>query len=195
MKKTLLFTLALFATGLLQAQEKMETGIAAGSGYFNSITGEHEFNLTNGFSFNGGLYILKPVFNRQFFESGLLYNFRETAIDENFLHFSQVDMTLKSLEIPIIYGCKFTNNFIVKAGFSGLLLVGKNIEKEVKPNKLVINGQLGVGYDLNLVKIFLNYQHGINKADFMYKFGTRGRMINYRQSLIKLEVNVPLIEF
>ena len=184
--------MALVVTGLLQAQEKFEIGLIAGGGYFNTGDLENEFEFTNTFTANGGVYFLKPVFKQQFVESGLLYNFRETANDESFL---QVDISLNSLELPLNYGWKFNNGFILKAGVSGVWLLGKNIERDIKPNKLGINGQLGVGYDLNRIKVFLNYQHGINKADFMYRHGDVGLFMKYRRSLIKLDVNVPIFKF
>jgi len=172
MKKTLLITLAFLVSGFLQAQDKFETGITAGGGYFATITGKNEFSITNSFSANVGFYLLQPVFDKQFIESGLIYNFRKTAIDESFL---QVDMDINSLEIPLLYGYKFDNNLILKAGVSGRWLVEKNVERE----KIEIDGQLGLGYDLNRIKIFLNYQHGLNKSDFMYKYDNRGLFIDY----------------
>lgn len=192
MKKVLLFTLALVATGLLHGQEKFEIGLVAGGGYF--ITGdlENEFDFTNSISANGGIYFLKPVFKQQFIESGLLYNFRKTAIDEWYL---PVDISLNSLELPLNYGWKLNNGFMVKAGFSAVWLLDKNIERDIHPAKLEINGQLGVGYDLNRINVFLNYQQGINKTDFMYRHGDRGLFMKYRRSLIKLDVNIPIFKF
>ncbi|MGM0408123.1 MAG: outer membrane beta-barrel protein, partial [Bacteroidota bacterium] len=132
----------------------------------------------------------KPVFNRQFVETGLLFNYRKTEIDETYLRedMSLVGVSLNSLELPVNYGLKLNNNWMVKAGLSGAWLLDENIERE----KFEFNGQLGVGYDLNRVKIFLNYQQGINKTDFMLKDGDRGLLIKYRRSLIKLDVNIPI---
>lgn len=185
MKKLTISFLFILAAVSVKAQNKIEIGLVAGGGYFNTITSENEFKLTNSFSVNGGLYVLKPVFNRQFVESGLRYNFRKTAIDEMFL---QVDMDLNSLELPINYGWKLNNNIVVKAGLSGAWLLTKNIERE----KFEMNAQLGAGYDLNWVKIFLNYQQGINKSDFMYKRDNRGLFIKYRRSVIMFDVNIPI---
>ncbi len=197
MKRVLLFTLALFVAGLLHGQEKFEIGLVAGGGYFNTGDLENEYEFTNTFSASGGVYFLKPVFKQQFVESGLLYNYRKTEIDETYLRedMSLIGMSLNSLELPLNYGWKLNNGFIVKAGFSALWLLGKNIERDIHPVKLGINGQLGVGYDLNRINVFLNYQHGINKADFMYRHGDRGLLIKYRRSLIKLDVNIPIFRF
>lgn len=188
MKRVLLFTLALLVTVLLHGQEKFEIGLVAGGGYFNTGDLENEFEFTNTLSANGGVYFLKPVFNQQFVETGLLFNYRKTAIDELFLN---VDMSLNSLELPVNYGLKLNKNWMVKAGLSGAWLLNENIERE----KLEINGQLGVGYDLNRVKIFLNYQQGINKTDFMLRDGDRGLFIKHRRSLFKLNVNIPIFRF
>jgi hypothetical protein len=79
-------------------------------------------------------------------------------------------MSLNYLELPIYYGWELNNNWIVKAGLSGAWILAENVERE----KFEINGQLGAGYDLNRVKIFLNYQQGINKTDFMLRDGDRG---------------------
>lgn len=185
MKRLLLFTLALFATGLLHGQEKFEIGLVAGGGYFHTGNLENEFDFTNTLSANGGVYFSKPLFNQQFVETGLLFNYRKTKIDETFL---REDMSLNSLELPVNYGLKLNNNWMVKAGLSGAWLLDENVERE----KVEINGQLGVGYDLNRVKIFLNYQQGINKTDFMLKDGDRGLFIKHRRSLLKLDVNVPI---
>ena len=100
-------------------------------------------------------------------------------------------MSLNSLELPVNYGFKLNKNWMVKAGLSGAWLLNENIERE----KLEINGQLGVGYDLNRVKIFLNYQQGINKTDFMLRDGDRGSFIKHRRSLFKLNVNIPIFRF
>jgi len=193
MKKVFLFVLALFVTGLLQAQKKFEVGIVAGGGYFNAGDLENEFEFTNSFSAHGGLYFLKPVFKQQFVESGLLFNYRKTEIDETFLKadMSLIGVSLNSLELPVNYGLKLNKNWIIKAGLSGAWLLAENVERE----KFEINGQLGVGYDLNRVKIFLNYQHGLNKTDFMLKDGDRGLFIKHRRSLIKLDINIPVFRF
>jgi hypothetical protein len=190
MKRVLLFTLALFATGLLHGQEKFEIGLVAGGSYFNTGDLENEFDFTNTLSAHGGVYFLKPVFNRQFVETGLLFNYRQTEIDETYLRedMSLIGVSLNSLELPVNYGLKLNNNWMVKTGISGAWLLDENVERE----KFEINGQLGVGYDLNRVKIFLNYQQGINKTDFMLRDGDRGLFIKHRRSLLKLDVNIPI---
>jgi hypothetical protein len=58
-----------------------------------------------------------------------------------------------------------------------------------------MNGQLGLGYDLSWAKLFLNYQQGINKSDFMYKDDNRGYFVRHRRSLIKLDLNIPVFRF
>ncbi|MGM0621733.1 MAG: outer membrane beta-barrel protein [Bacteroidota bacterium] len=193
MKKAFLFTLTLFATGLLHGQEKFEIGLVAGGGYFITGDMENEFDFTNTLSAHGGVYFLKPVFNRQFVETGLLFNYRKTEIDETYLRedMSLIGVSLNSLELPVNYGLKLNNNWMVKAGLSGAWLLAENIERK----KFEFNGQLGVGYDLNRVKIFLNYQQGINKTDFMLKDGDRGLFIKHRRSLLKLDINVPIFRF
>lgn len=190
MKKAILFTLTLFVTGLLQAQKKFEIGLVPGGGYFLTSDLENEFDFTNTLSAHGGVYFFKPVFKQQFVETGLLFNYRKTEIDEMYLRedMSLIGVPLNSLELPVNYGLKLNNNWMVKAGLSGAWLLAENVERE----KFEINGQLGVGYDLNPVKIFLNYQKGINKTDFMLKDGDRGLFIKYRRSLIKLEVSIPI---
>ena len=193
MKRVLLITLALFATGLVHGQEKFEIGLVADAGYFNTGDLENEFEFTNTLSVNGGVYLLKPVFNQQFVETGLLFNYRKTEIDENYLRedMSLIGVSLNSLELPFNYGLKLNNNWMVKAGISGAWLLDENIERE----KFEINGQLGVGHDLNRVKIFLNYQQGINKTDFMLRDSDRGLFIKHRRSLLKLDVNIPIFRF
>jgi hypothetical protein len=121
---TFLFLIAVVAT---HAQNRLEIGITAGGGYFNTITDDNEFELTNSFSGNDGVYLLKPIFNRQSVETGLFYNYRKTSLD---YHFLQADMSLNSLEVPIYYGFKLSDNILVKGGFSGAWLLEKNIEKE-----------------------------------------------------------------
>jgi hypothetical protein len=95
-------------------------------------------------------------------------------------------MSLNSLELPVNYGLKLNKNWMVKAGLSGAWLLDENIERE----KFEINGLLGMGYDLNRVKIFLNYQQSINKTDFMLRDGDQGLLIKHRRSLLKLDVNI-----
>jgi hypothetical protein len=104
---------------------------------------------------------------------------------------SLIGVSLNSLELPVNYGLKLNNNWMVKAGLSGAWLLAEKVERE----KFEINGQLGVGYDLDRVKIFLNFQQGINKTDFMLKDGDRGLFIKHRRSLLKLDVNVPIFRF
>ena len=188
MNKLIITLLFFTAVVTAHAQNNLEVGITAGTGYFNTLTGKNNFNLTNNLSVNGGLYILKPVFNMQFIETGLNYNYRKTAFDESYL---QVDMPVNSLELPVSYGLKLKDKYIIKAGVAGTWLLEENIEKE----NFTVNGQLSVGYDFPWLKLFLTYQQGINKTNFRYKDNMRGLMVNYRHSLIKLEVAVPIVRF
>lgn len=188
MKKLTFTFLLLIAVAATHAQNRLELGITAGGGYFNTITNDNEFNLTNSFSANGGITLLKPLFNRQSVETGLIYNYRQTALK---YHFLQADISLNSLEVPILYGYKLSDKIWVKGGFSGAWLLEKNIERE----KFEMNGQLGLGYELSWAKLFLNYQQGINKTDFMYKDDNRGYFIRHRRSLIKLDLNIPVFKF
>src|SRR5690606_13898968 len=110
MNKFTITLLLLAAVVTAHAQGKPEIGITAGTGYFNTLTGKNSFNLTNNLSVNGSLYILKPVFNKQFIETGLNYNYRKTAIDESFV---QVDMSGNSLELPVNYGLKLQDKYII----------------------------------------------------------------------------------
>lgn len=186
MKQKILVVLALLLTVSVQGQQKFEIGLSTGGGYFITGNINDEFRLTNSFSLNGGVYLLKPFFNRQFVESGVLFNYRNTAIDERHL---QVEMSLNSFEVPLNYGWKISECLIIKTGVSGAWLLAQNIERE----KFEMNGLASIGYDFDWAKIFLNYQHGLNKTDFIYKHDDRGLFIKNRRSLIKLEVNIPLL--
>ncbi len=188
MKRALLFTLALFVAGVLHGQEKLEIGIVAGGGYFNTIQLKEIIDFTDSFSANAGLYLLKPVFKQQFIESGLLFNYRKTGLDQTFM---QLDIPVNSLELPLNYGYRLSEKLFVKGGVSAGFLISKKIERY----KTEFNGQLGLGYDLKWMKFILSYQRSINKTHFMFNRGDIGLLIDYHRSSIKLDINLPLIRF
>ncbi len=187
MKTILSVSILFFMVIGANAQRKTEFGITAGAGAILHKKVVREFGPEKGTTVNIGLFVLQPIFKKQFVQTGLLYNFENPKMDALYMDVNH-NLPLNSVEIPVCLGWEFLPNFNVKTGVSALWLTSKNI----KDDEVGFDWHLGLGYNLKWAEINLIYQQGFSNKEFEFWKKNEGWGIVYKRQVVKLTANIPL---
>lgn len=177
-------------TSSVSAQTETVVGLSFGSGYFSPIEVPDNFSPENRFVYHAGMFVLQPLSEKYFIQSGLLYNFERSEVVINQFD-PTVKLPLNSLELPVNIGRNFGSHWCAKIGIAGIWMAAKNIKHE----KTVFNWQVGMGYSIKWTTFSLDYQQALNSPEFMVKDENSGYFLKYKRRAVKLEIDIPVSTF
>ncbi|MFW5831709.1 MAG: hypothetical protein ACOCVA_05630 [Prolixibacteraceae bacterium] len=199
MKKVLLFTLALVATGLLQAQEKFEVRASAKAGYY-FLKNEHNnpYYPESAFSPGAGVSLSCYLLPKTSVSLGVEGNY----LSPEMIDFRDNNLNVRwhSLNIPLNIEQIIAHNFFLSGGATLVRQLEGYWDSPITglhPQKIPeYHWQAGGGYNFGKWRLSLNYARGFNTIEKKIKTSNNSYFgVDVQHQEIYLKVEYPLWKF